>query len=217
MSLDIVVIYNYIGGMDSARPGPPSKQLAACDRTAGSSAAAQPAGPATGQRLLRHVRALVRRFSVSERADVLCCGLTVAQAATLETLRLEGPLRMGELGRRLGIAPSTLTRNLERLFEAGLLKRSADAEDARAARVELSAAGRRQADELEVQEERFAGEILGRIRAERREAVLEGLAELLSAVRETTQSCCPGAFDHLMSDFPRAESARDERSCHGCE
>jgi hypothetical protein len=33
------------------------------------------------------VAALVRRFSLSERADVECCGLTVAQSATLEALR----------------------------------------------------------------------------------------------------------------------------------
>src|SRR6188474_1627468 len=85
------------------------------------------------RQLLRHVRALVRRFAVSERADVFCCGMTIAQAATLETLRLEGPLRMGDLGRRLGIAPSTLTRNLRRLLESGYVKREADGSDGRAA------------------------------------------------------------------------------------
>ena len=65
-------------------------------------------------RLLAGIRALVRRFSLSERADVECCGMTVAQAATLETLA-DGPMRLGDLGRRLGIQPSTLTRNLSRL------------------------------------------------------------------------------------------------------
>lgn len=183
-------------------------------------AAAQVPGPdpeAAG-RLLRNVRALVRRFSVSERADVLCCGMTVAQTATLETLRLEGPLRMGELGRRLGIAPSTLTRNLARLLELGLVRRREDAADARAAKIELSAAGRRQADKLEGQEEWFAGEILGRIPHERRQAVLAGLGDLLRAVREATESCCPsGAFDHLMLDFPREPETRKARACDGCE
>ena len=32
------------------------------------------------------IATLVRRFSLSERADVSCCGVTVAQAATLEAL-----------------------------------------------------------------------------------------------------------------------------------
>jgi len=36
------------------------------------------------RRLLENIRALVRRFSLAERADMSCCGMTVAQAATLE-------------------------------------------------------------------------------------------------------------------------------------
>jgi DNA-binding MarR family transcriptional regulator len=175
------------------------------------------------RRLLRHVRALVRRFAVSERADVFCCGMTIAQAATLETLRLEGPLRMGDLGRRLGIAPSTLTRNLERLVDAGYLKRQADGNDGRVAVIALTASGRRQADKLERQEEWFAGEILERIHPEQRPAVIERLADLLVAVRDATRSCCPeGAFDHLMTDFPPGDSRLADveektRSCDDCE
>jgi DNA-binding MarR family transcriptional regulator len=154
--------------------------------------------------LLRSVRALVRRFSVSERADVLCCGMTIAQTATMETLRLEGPLRMGELCRRLGITPSTLTRNLRRLLEGGYVRRGVEAGDGRAAVVSLTPAGRRLADRLERQEEWFAAEILARVAPERRAAVVDHLAELLIAVRDATQSCCPeGAFDHLMVGFPK--------------
>jgi len=175
------------------------------------------------RRLLRHVRALVRRFAVSERADVFCCGMTIAQAATLETLRLEGPLRMGQLGRRLGITPSTLTRNLKRLLDRGYVRRDADGDDARAAVVALTAPGRKQADKLERQEEAFAGEILDRIDLENRDAVVERLADLLVAVRAATRSCCPeGAFDHLMTGFPSTDSRRshaavESRSCDECQ
>ena len=161
------------------------------------------------RRLLHHVRALVRRFAVSERADVFCCGMTIAQAATLETLRLEGSLRMGDLGRRLGIAPSTLTRNLQRLLDMGYVRREADGSDGRAAVVALTAAGRRKADRLERQEEWFAGEILGRIDPSQRAAVVSRLGDLLVAVRAATRSCCPeGAFDHLMAGFP-PDAARE--------
>ncbi len=174
------------------------------------------------RRLLDHVRALVRRFAVSERADVFCCGMTIAQAATLETLRIEGPLRMRELGRRLGITPSTLTRNLQRLLAAGHVKRELDPRDGRGAVIGLSASGVKLADKLERQEESFAGQILDRIDPARRAAVVERLGELLIAVREATRSCCPeGAFDHLMTGFPRSASdaARPEmesRSCDAC-
>lgn len=161
---------------------------------------------AQARRLLRALRALRRRFSVSERADVSCCGVTVAQAATLETLRLEGALRSGTLCRRLGITPSTLSRNLARLQEGRLVSRGGDPRDGRAHRVALTPEGRRAAERLEAQEEDFARNVLGRLPASRRARAVEGMDDLLIAVREATESCCPGAFDHLMKDFPRERS-----------
>jgi DNA-binding MarR family transcriptional regulator len=151
-------------------------------------------------RLRAAIRALVRRFAVSERADVACCGVTVAQAAAVEALGAEGPTRLRDLGRRLGIAPSTLTRNLARLEASGLVEREADPEDARSARVGLTAQGRRAARAVAVQEEDFARQVLARIPAARRAIVVESLGELLGAVRAATEECCPGAFDHLMTD-----------------
>src|SRR3972149_1461000 len=80
-------------------------------------------------RLRSSFTALLRRFSISERADVQCCGMTVAQAATLQALGREGALRLGRLGKLLGIAPSTLTRNLTRLEQAALVRRTPDRYD----------------------------------------------------------------------------------------
>ena len=168
-----------------------------------------------GRRLLRSVRALVRRFAVSERADVACCGMTVAQAATLETLLAEPRLRLGDLGRRLGISASTMSRNLARLEDTGLVARDADADDARAARVVLTLAGRRKARQLALQEEAFAEDVLKRLPAAHRTALLSSLNELLEAVRGATEDCCPGAFDHLMKDFPRGKRGNDGEACRG--
>jgi DNA-binding MarR family transcriptional regulator len=165
-----------------------------------------------GRRLRAAVRALVRRFAISERADVACCGMTVAQAATLETLASEGSMRLGELGTRLGIAPSTLTRNLVRLEERGLVRRAPERGDGRVARAALTAAGERAAAEVARQDDAFAEDILARLPARKRRAVLDGLDELLSAVRDATEVCCPGAFDHLMSGIPRAGTAVSRRA-----
>lgn len=144
-------------------------------------------------------RALVRRFSVSERADVQCCDMTVAQAATVEALR-DGALRPGALSQRLGIAPSTLTRNLKRLEETAVVKRVADATDGRAYRVALTRQGQHTAARLEAIEDRFAGAVLDRLPPERRQRALDGLADLLAAVRAETETCCAGAYDHLMDE-----------------
>jgi DNA-binding MarR family transcriptional regulator len=150
------------------------------------------------RRLRQAIRALVRRFQLAERADVSCCGLTVAQAATLDALADDGELRLGDLGRRLGISASTLTRNLARLEERGLVTRTTDPHDARATRVSLSAAGRAAFAEVDRQEDLFALSILERLPKGTELATLDALEQLLVAVREATDRCCPGAFDHLM-------------------
>jgi DNA-binding MarR family transcriptional regulator len=173
------------------------------------------------RRLIDGIQLLARRFGIAERADVSCCGLTVAQSATLETLRAEGPLRQAALGRRLGIAPSTLTRNLDRLLDARLVRRQADPEDARAARIVLTPAGRKAAEEVARREGAFAQDILDRLPAERRERAIAGLSDLLLAVREATEACCPGAFDHLLTDFPapgcHPEATGGGRNDCGCD
>jgi DNA-binding MarR family transcriptional regulator len=132
--------------------------------------------------------------------------MTVAQAATLEVLRTEGAMRLGTLGRRLGISPSTLSRNLRRLQARGLLDRLPDPDDTRAALVSLTEEGRRAAARIVRQEESFAMAILERFRPGRGHAALTSMEELLVAVRGATESCCPGAFDHLMKEFPRGSS-----------
>jgi len=167
---------------------------------------------ADARRLRAAIRALVRRFAISERADVACCGMTVAQAATLETLATEGPMRLGELGARLGIAPSTLTRNLLRLEERGLVRRAPERGDGRVFRAALTPAGERAAGEVARMDDAFAEGILERLPAGTRRAVIDGLEGLLSAVRDATEVCCPGAFDHLMKGIPRARTAVSRRT-----
>ena len=153
------------------------------------------------RRLLEGIRALVRRFSLAERADISCCGMTVAQAATLQALS-EGDLRLSELGRRLGITASTLTRNLARLEERGLVERVDDPSDGRAQRVALSPAGKAAAEGVRRQEEAFAGSVVERLPTENITGTLTALNQLLAAIRAATESCCPGAYDHLMTEIP---------------
>ena len=151
------------------------------------------------RRLLEGIRLLVRRFSLAERADISCCGMTVAQAATLEALE-DGSLLLSELGQRLGITPSTLTRNLARLEDRGLVVRETDPTDGRAQRVILSPAGRTAADGVRRQEEAFASLVLNHLPTGSVTGILTALDQLLIAIRAATENCCPGAYDHLMTE-----------------
>jgi DNA-binding MarR family transcriptional regulator len=152
-----------------------------------------------GTRLMAAVQALVRRFSLVERADIACCGMTVAQAATLAALAGGDGVRLGILRRRLGITPSTLTRNLQRLRARGLVSVAADAGDRRASLVALTERGRRAAANLARQEEGFAASVADALGPSGAGDVLAAMERLLGAIRAASEGCCPGAFDHLMS------------------
>ncbi len=156
---------------------------------------------AQARQLQQGIRALVRRFSLAERSDMSCCGMTVAQAATLQALA-DGALRLGELSKRLGIAASTLTRNISRLEDRGLLCRVGDPDDGRAQRVDLTGAGHLAAAEVARQEVEFSRSVLECLPSGSVTSTLDGFNQLLAAVRRATEHCCPGAYEHLMSDMP---------------
>lgn len=150
------------------------------------------------RQLREAIRALVRRFSLAERADMNCCGMTVAQAATLEAMT-DGSLRLSDLGKRLGIAPSTLTRNLARLEDRGLIRKESDPIDGRAQRVALTDAGFAAAGGVRRQEEVFSRSVLDHLPQGSAADALATLENLLIAVRSASEACCPGAYDHLFS------------------
>ena len=127
--------------------------------------------------------------------------MTVSQAATLQALA-DGALRLGELSKRLGITASTLTRNVARLEDRGFLCRIIDPDDGRAQRVALTATGRQATVEVGLQEIEFARSVLECLPPGSVTSTLDGFNQLLSAVRRATESCCPGAYDHLMTEMP---------------
>ncbi len=168
------------------------------------------------RRLMATLRALSRRFAIAERADVSCCGMTVAQAATLEALSDEQGMRLGDLSRRLGISASTLTRNLARLRERELVETSRDDSDGRASKVGLTAAGRDAAAAIRRQEESFFDLVLEQLPPGRADDVVSALEQLWAAVRTATQRCCPGAFDHPMANHLEEERSDSNHVCKAC-
>jgi DNA-binding MarR family transcriptional regulator len=97
-------------------------------------------------------------------------GLSAEQAHILLVLWFEGPMKVGELQRVLALSSGTLTGALDRMDEAGLVRRVADPHDRRTWRVEPAPfdARRRRAIEsvLEKTEEQSFSSLTG---PERRE------------------------------------------------
>ena len=110
--------------------------------------------------------------------------LTRTQSSVLATVARHGPLRLSELADVEGVNPTMLSRIVAKLEQAGLLNRSPDPDDGRAARVELTAEGT---------------ELNRRQRTERTQLLTQRLAAL------------PGArADELLRALPALEALADE-------
>src|SRR3954451_5070256 len=68
--------------------------------------------------------------------------LTPSQFSALTTIDYRGTLRLGKLAAAESVAPPTITRVVGTLVEAGLVERRGDPDDARAALVAVTDAGR---------------------------------------------------------------------------
>ncbi len=87
-----------------------------------------------------------RHISAAGDARLADLGLTSTQAGALYCFGDEG-LLVGELAAKLDLAQSAASGLAQRLEDAGLLARHEEAGDGRAARLKLTAAGRRKRDE----------------------------------------------------------------------
>jgi DNA-binding MarR family transcriptional regulator len=86
------------------------------------------------------LRVAIARLSRRLRRHELA-GLTPTQLAALATVERSGPMRLGDLAAAEGIAPSTLTRLVTALDEAGYVQRHADPSDARASTLAITEKG----------------------------------------------------------------------------
>jgi DNA-binding MarR family transcriptional regulator len=87
------------------------------------------------------LRQLMRRVARLYDAEVGKTGLKGTQYSLLSYVVKLGPIRPVDLAREMKITPSTLTRNLRPLLDAGLLEQGPGG-DARSRSVSVTAAGR---------------------------------------------------------------------------
>jgi DNA-binding MarR family transcriptional regulator len=128
----------------------------------------------TASRLRTAVGRLSRRLRATAAARE--AGLTPTAVSILLDVDRNGPARLSELAEWEAINPTLLSRVIARLLEAGLLERSSDAGDRRAAWVRVTAAGHRLAE---------------RMRRERTDAVTAALAELPERDRRRIEAALP--------------------------
>jgi DNA-binding MarR family transcriptional regulator len=122
------------------------------------------------------LRAVIGRLARRLRPTVAGSALTPSQISVLFTIVRHGPLRLSEVAEMESLNPTMLSRITAQLCEAGLIRRSADPGDRRAAFVQATAAGRK---------------IRERIHRERTQALARHVETLDDAQREALWKALP--------------------------
>jgi DNA-binding MarR family transcriptional regulator len=94
------------------------------------------------------LRAVIGRLSRRLRPTVAGSRLTPSQISVLFTIVRLGPLRLSEVAEIESLNPTMLSRITAQLCDAGLISRSADPGDRRAAFVQSTAAGRKMRERI---------------------------------------------------------------------
>jgi DNA-binding MarR family transcriptional regulator len=92
--------------------------------------------------LLSRARKLDRVLTGIYDAELRPFGLKASQLNLLVLVAKTGPIRRIEIGKRLHLDPSTLTRNLKIMLINGWIQEIADGEDGRGLPVQITAQGR---------------------------------------------------------------------------
>jgi DNA-binding MarR family transcriptional regulator len=114
-------------------------------------------------------------------------GLSPTAISLLLTVARTGPVRLSELAEAEGINPTMLSRVVAGMVQDGLLERSSDEGDRRAAWVEVTGAGRKLAQRMRRERTSAVNEALEALsETERRhiERALPALEALAEALRE---------------------------------
>ena len=114
-------------------------------------------------------------------------GLTPSQLSALSSIDALGSVRLGDLAAAEQVTSPTLTKIVANLEAAGLVHRSADPDDRRAARVSLTVSGRSRLKRLRTERNAYLQQRLAALTAGDRETLAAALA-VLSALAETGSS-----------------------------
>jgi DNA-binding MarR family transcriptional regulator len=136
------------------------------------------------QALQDRLVSFIRAFGLHQPERTPCGQpIPVSEAHALAELTRDAPLGQAQLGRRLRLEKSTVSRLVGQLIGRGWLERRPDPGDGRATLLVLTPAGQQAADELASARAAKFARLLEAIPADEREAVLHALDTLMEALR----------------------------------
>jgi DNA-binding MarR family transcriptional regulator len=158
--------------------------------------------------LLARVSRLAHRFDEAQRSGIAALGLKPGWLDALAALRRAGPpyrLSPTALAAATLLTSGGMTSRLDRLEEAGLVRRKADPADRRGVIVELTAEGRRVTDAAIDEHGELGERLLMPLGRNERQTLLHLLRKLLAALEEPESSAKDVAPEPLTASWiPRS-------------
>ncbi len=136
------------------------------------------------------LREVARLYSRAQRVVADCCRTTSTQCHLLTELERSGPQPMGDLGQRLYLEKSWVSRAVDSLLKTGLVEKNANPLDARSWIVGLTPEGHRTVAELNRTLDEHAEQLLGHLPAAQQALIQQSLTSLLQALRDDTAATC---------------------------
>ena len=136
------------------------------------------------------LREVARLYTRAQRVVADCCRTTSTQCHLLTELGRSGPLPLSELGTRVCLEKSWVSRAVDAMVERGMVTKEPNPTDARSWLVTLTAEGERTVKELNRTLDEHAGHLLGALSERERAAVEHSLLLLMKALREDTAATC---------------------------
>jgi DNA-binding MarR family transcriptional regulator len=143
--------------------------------------------------LVARLRAVIGRLARQLNETSTGEGLTPTQYSVLALVRTRGPLGLAELTELEGLNPTMLSRVIRVLDDAGLILRSPDPGDMRAARLEITPAGEQMHDRVRERRTSVLTECLNRLPPQTAATLLdnvpalEALAEAVKPVKSVNR------------------------------
>lgn len=137
------------------------------------------------------LREVTRMYTRAQRVVADCCKTTNTQCHLLIELARSGPLSQADLGSRVILEKSWVSRAVEAMVDRGLVTKEPNPADARSWLVTLSDKGARTVAELDRSLDAHAERMLGSLDEAKRGAVEEALVVLMKLLREDpAANCC---------------------------
>jgi len=150
---------------------------------------------------IRGFRSILRRFErvLGAQLKKCCTRVTLAQCLVLMEIDENRRLTMGNLSSRLRLDNSTLSRTVDTLVSAKLLRRLREERDRRVVWIELTAKGRAASSTIHEENDAYALSVLQKLPPSRRGSVIRAFETLVQAFLDQEAEALLGAGERVPS------------------